>query len=338
MSERYSRQTLLPWIGPDGQREIAASSVAVVGLGALGCTSASLLARAGIRRLLLVDRDFVEESNLPRQILYTESDAIQRLPKAVAVAAHLGEARSDLAVEALSADLDAELARRLFAECTVVLDGTDNFETRYLLNDASVESGTPWVYAGAVGETCSVMTVLPGASPCLRCLFPLAPPPGSAPTCETVGILAPAASVAASIQAGESLKILSGRADLCSRGLLSFDLLSGAFSRVAPPRVPQCTCCELKQLEFLNETAGSRTHRLCGRNGVMVLAPKGTHLDLKDTGARMAVFEPVFSNAYLLQTLWEGHPITLYADGRALVQGTNDPARARALYARYVGM
>ena len=163
MSERYSRQALLSWIGPDGQRQIAASSAAVVGLGALGCTSASLLARAGVRRLLLVDRDFVEESNLPRQILYTESDAVQRLPKAVAAAAHLGEARSDLVVEALISDLDPVLARRLFAECSVVLDGTDNFETRYLLNDASVESGTPWVYAGAVGETGSVMTVLPGS-------------------------------------------------------------------------------------------------------------------------------------------------------------------------------
>ena len=144
MNDRYSRQSMLPWIGPEGQRNIAASSAAVVGLGALGCTSSTLLARAGVGRLFLVDRDFVEVSNLPRQILYSESDAALRLPKAVAAAAHLGEARSDLAVEVLCADLDAELARRIFAECSVVLDGTDNFETRYLLNDASVGSGTPW--------------------------------------------------------------------------------------------------------------------------------------------------------------------------------------------------
>ena len=194
------------------------------------------------------------------------------------------------------------------------------------------------VYAGAVGETGSVMTVIPGTSPCLRCLFPLAPPPGATPTCETVGVMAPAASVAASIQAGEGLKILSGRTDLCTRGLLSFDLLSGTFSRVTPPRAPRCPCCELKQLEYLDEAAGSRTHRLCGRNGVMVLAPRGTRLDLKDTEARMAVFGPVFSNAYLLQTQWEGHAVTLYTDGRALVQGTDDPTRARALYAKYVVM
>jgi adenylyltransferase/sulfurtransferase len=338
MTERYSRQSMLPWIGTEGQRAIAASSAAVVGLGALGCTSATLLARAGVGRLFLVDRDFVEVSNLARQILYSESDAALRLPKAVAAATHLGEARSDLAVDALVADLDADLARLIFAECSVVLDGTDNFETRYLLNDASVGSGTPWVYAGAVGETGSVMAVLPGTSPCLRCVFPVVPPPGSAPTCETVGVLAPAASVAASIQAGESLKILSGHADLCSLGLLSFDLLPGTFSRVAPPRVPLCPCCVLKQLEHLDESAGSRTHRLCGRNGVMVLAPKGTRLDLKEAEARMAAFGPVFSNAYLLQAQWEGHAVTLYADGRALVQGTDDPARARALYAKYVGM
>ena len=338
MSDRYSRQSMLPWIGPEGQRNIAAASAAVVGLGALGCTSSTLLARAGVGRLFLVDRDFVEVSNLPRQILYSESDAALRLPKAVAAAARLGEARSDLAVEVLFADLDAELAKRIFAECSVVLDGTDNFETRYLLNDASVESGTPWVYAGAVGETGSVMTVISGISPCLRCLFPVVPPPGSTPTCETAGVLAPAASVAASIQAGETLKVLAGRRDLCARGLLSFDLLTGTFSRVSPPRTPRCPCCELKRLEYLDETAGSRTHRLCGRNGVMVLAPKGTRLDLKDTEARMAVFGPVFSNPYLLQTQWEGHAVTLYADGRALVQGTDDPTRARALYAKYLGM
>lgn len=338
MNDRYSRQSILPWIGPEGQRAIAASSAAVVGLGALGCTSATLLARAGVGRLFLVDRDFVEVSNLPRQILYSESDATLRLPKAVAAAVHLREARSDLAVEILCADLDAELARRLFAECAVVLDGTDNFETRYLLNDGSVESATPWVYAGAVGETGAVMTVLPGTLPCLRCLFPVVPSPGSAPTCDAVGVLAPAASAAASIQAGEALKVLSGRSDLCSGGLLSFDLLSGTFSRVSPPRALRCPCCELKHLEYLDETAGSRTHRLCGRNGVLVLAPKGTRLDLKETEARMAVFGPVFSNSYLLQTQWEGHSVTLYADGRALVQGTDDPTRARALYAKYVGM
>lgn len=338
MSDRYSRQTLLPWIGKEGQRRIGSKAAAVVGVGALGCTSAALLARAGVGRLVLVDRDFVEESNLPRQILYTEADAARRLPKAVAAAAHLADTRSDLAVEPLNADLDAELARTIFSECSVVLDGTDNFETRYLLNDASVESGTPWIYAGAVGTAGSVMTVRPKQSACLRCLFPQTPPPGSAPTCDTVGVLGAAASASASIQAGEAMKILSGHGGLCSEGLLSFDLESGAFSRVVHPRDPACPCCALMRLEFLDETAGSRTHHVCGRDGVLVLAPKGTRLDLKATEARLAVIANVFSNPYLLQTNWEGHAVTLYADGRALIQGTDDPARARALYAKYLGM
>lgn len=338
MNDRYSRQTLLPWIGKEGQREIGSKAAAVVGVGALGCTCAALLARAGVGRLFLVDRDFVEESNLPRQILYTQADAAGRLPKAVAAASHLAESRPDLAVEPLNADLDGELARTLFSECAVVLDGTDNFETRYLLNDASVESGTPWIYAGAVGTAGSVMTVRPRSSACLRCLFPQVPPPGSAPTCDTVGVLGAAASVAASVQAAEAVKILTGRGDLCAEGMLSFDLESGSFSRVLKRRDPACPCCVLMQLGFLEETSGSRTHRVCGRDGVLVLAPKGTHLDLKATEDRLAVVATVFSNPYLLQTVWEGHAVTLYADGRALIQGTDDPARARALYAKYLGM
>jgi molybdopterin-synthase adenylyltransferase len=338
MNPRYARQSTLSWVGASGQERIGTASVAVVGIGALGCTSAALLARAGVRRLALVDRDFVELSNLQRQVLFTEADAEARLPKAVAAAEHLRTVRADLEVDALDADLDAELARRLFAECDLVLDGTDNFETRYLLNDAAVEAGKPWVYAGAVGMSGAVAAVRPGAGPCLRCLFPTAPKPGSAPTCETFGILGPVASAAASLQSAEALKLLAGRGDLLAPGFLSFDLLQGAFTRVSAPRDPACPCCVLRRFEFLQEEAGSRTHRVCGRDGVMILAPRGTHVDLPALAERLASVAPVFSNAYLLQTEWEGHPVTLYGDGRALVQRTDDPARARALYARYLGM
>ncbi len=338
MNPRYGRQWALPWLGAAGQERIEASSAAVVGLGALGCTSASLLARAGLRRLVLVDRDFVEISNLQRQLLFTEADAEARLPKAVAAAEHLRAARSDLELEALDADLDAELARRLFAECDAVLDGTDNFETRYLLNDASVEAGKPWVYAGAVGMSGAVAALRAGDGPCLRCLFPAAPRPGSAPTCETAGILGPVAAVAASLQAAEALKLLAGRGDLLPMGFLSFDLLTGSFARVAAARDPGCPCCGSRRFEFLQEEAGTRTHRVCGRDGIMILAPKGTRVDLPALSRRLETLAPVFCNAYLLQTEWEGHPVTLYADGRALVQRTDDPARARALYARYLGM
>jgi molybdopterin-synthase adenylyltransferase len=338
MNPRYARQSALSWVGVSGQERIEDSAVGIVGVGALGCTSAALLARAGVRRLALVDRDFVELSNLQRQILFTEGDAEARLPKAVAAAVHLRAARADLEVEALDADLDAELARRLFAECDLVLDGTDNFETRYLLNDAAVEAGKPWVYAGAVGMSGAVAAVLPAEGPCLRCVFPVAPKPGSAPTCETAGILGPVAATAASLQTAEALKILAGRADLLAPGYLSFDLLQGAFTRVSAPRDPACPCCASRRFEFLQEEAGTRTHRVCGRDGVMILAPKGTRVDLPELAKRLESVAPVFSNAYLLQTEWEGHPVTLYGDGRALVQRTDDPARARALYARYLGM
>ncbi len=338
MNGRYDRQRLLQWLGEAGQARLASSSAAVVGLGALGCVSADALARAGVGRLVLVDRDVVEESNLTRQTLYSEEDAAQRLPKAVAAEARLRAVRGDLALESLSADLDAELARRLFAECDVVLDGTDNFETRYLINDAAVDSGRPWVYAGAVSSHGSVMAVRPGRTACLACLFPQVPPPGSAPTCDTAGVLGPAAWVAASIQAGEAIKLLAGREDLCPPSLLTFDLLTWAVGRAEARRDPACPCCHHRRFDFLEERAGSRTHRVCGRDGVMVLAPKGTRLDLKAVGARLSALGPVFSNPYLIQTEWEGHPVTLYADGRAMIQKTDDPSRARALYARYLGM
>lgn len=338
MSGRYGRQSQLPWLGEAGQARLAGSSAAVVGLGSLGCVSADFLARAGVGRLVLVDRDVVEESNLTRQTLYHEEDAARRLPKAVAAEARLRAVRGDLSLESLSADLDAELVRRLFAECDVVLDGTDNFETRYLINDAAVASGNPWIYAGAVAAHGSVMAIRPGRTACLACLFPKVPPPGSAPTCDTAGVLGPAAGAAASIQAAEAIKLLAGREDLCPPFLLSIDLVTWAVGRVEAERDPECPCCHHRRFDFLEERAGSRTHRVCGRDGILVLAPKGTRLDLKAMEARLAVLAPVFANPYLLQTEWEGHPVTLYADGRALVQKTDDPSRARALYARYLGM
>ncbi len=338
MSGRYARQVLLPWIGAGGQDRIERACAAVVGVGALGCASAALLARAGVGRLILVDRDHVEESNLQRQALFTEAHWRARLPKAVAAEQALREIRPGLEVEALAEDLGPERARDLFRWAAVVLDGTDNFETRYLLNDASVEAGRPWIYGGAVASHGALLAVLPGLTPCLRCLFPDPPAPASAPTCDTAGILGPAAAVVGALQAGEALKVLAGREDLCAPGLLGLDLLDGSFSRVHPPRDPACPCCGARAFDFLEERGTSRTHRLCGRDGVMVLAPKGTSLDLASLEARLRSFGPVFRNPYLIQTEWEGHPVTLYADGRALIQKTPDPARARALYARYLGM
>lgn len=338
MTNLYARQTTLPWVGEAGQARIGSSMVAVVGVGALGCASSALLARAGVGSLLLVDRDHVEFGNLQRQVLFTWSDAQERLPKAVAAARRLEAIRPDLEVEAISADLDGDLARDLFRRADLVLDGTDNFETRYLLNDAAVEARKPWIYAGAVSTYGSVAALFPGEGPCLRCLFPDPPPPGSAPTCETSGILGPAATAVASLQAGEAIKILAGRQDLRFPGLLTLDLLEGSLSRLKASRLAGCPCCGQGRFDFLDEKGTSRTHRLCGRDGVLVLAPRGTRLDLAALEDRLKPFGPVFRNPYLLQTEWEGHPVTLYADGRALVQKTADPVRARALYTRYLGM
>jgi adenylyltransferase/sulfurtransferase len=338
MTPRYARQTLLPWLGETGQARLAEACVGVVGLGALGSVSSVFLARAGVGRLVIVDRDFVEETNLNRQILYTEADCKERLPKAVAAERRLREIRSDMAIEAENTDLDAELAVRLFAECDLVLDGTDNFETRYLLNDAAVSAGKPWIYAGAVSTYGSVQVIRPGESACLRCVFPEAPPPGSAPTCDTAGVLGPAAGAVASVQAAEAIKLLAGRAGLCAPGIVTVDLMTLAMTRVVVPRQQDCPCCGQKRFDYLEESAGSRTHRMCGRDGIMVLAPKGTRLNLAGLEARLRPIAPVFSNKYLLQTEWEGHPVTIYADGRAMIQKTGDPSRARALYARYLGM
>jgi len=335
---RYDRQTLLPWVGPEGQARLAASTVGIVGIGALGCTSAMLLARAGVGGMVLVDRDLVDETNLSRQILFTEAHVRDRVPKAHAAAEVLRAVRSDLLTDPWDLDLGAEQARELFTRCDLVLDGTDNYETRFLLNDAAVECGKPWIYAGAVSTYGAVLTVRPGEGPCLRCLFPALPPPGSAPTCDTAGVLGPAALAVASLQASEALKLLTGHSDLCSRGMVQLELTDLRLRVLPHPRDGGCPCCAGRRFDFLEEREGSRTHRLCGRDSVMVLAPRGTRLDLPSLESRLAAFGPVFRNPYLLQTEWEGHPVTIYTDGRVMVQGTKDPVRARALYARFLGM
>jgi molybdopterin-synthase adenylyltransferase len=336
--DRHARQRILPWLGSEGQERIARSRVGVVGIGALGCTSSNLLARAGVGEIVLVDRDWVELGNLQRQILYGEDDARQRLPKVEAAAAELLRADSSIVVEKVDADLGPDEARDLFRRTDLVLDGTDNFETRFLINDAAVESGKPWIYAGAVGTTGALMVVIPGRTACLRCAFPDLPSPGSAPTCDTAGILGPLATAVASLQAAEAIKICAGREDLLLPGYAQVDLLDGTFRRTRFPLDPSCPCCGQRNFGFLEEKEGSRTHRVCGRDGVLVLAPKGTRVDLAAMESRLSALGPVFRNPYLLQMEWEGHPVTLYADGRAMIQRLEDPARARALYARYLGM
>lgn len=335
---RYQRQEILPWIGLDGQRRLGASTVGIVGLGGLGTTSSALLARAGVGALILVDRDIVEESNLHRQMLYTEDDVLQRIPKAAAAARHLREANSKMEVEPWIADVRGAEAEELFKKCDIVLDGSDNYETRFLLNDAAVKACKPWIYAGAVADFGAMMVVVPGEGPCLRCIFRDPPPMGSVPTCETAGVFGPGPAAVASFQASEALKLLVGRRDMLAGGFVSIGLANPSIKVKAFPRDAKCPCCQMRRFDFLEERSVSSAGRLCGQDGVMITAPKGTMLDLCALESHLKPVGNVYRNAYLVQAELEGFKLTIYEDGRAMVHGTDDVIRARTIYARYIGM
>ncbi|MHB1022144.1 MAG: ThiF family adenylyltransferase [Acidobacteriaceae bacterium] len=334
-AERYSRQVLFPGIGLDGQRKLAASHVAIVGCGATGAAAASLLARAGVGTLTLIDRDFVENSNLQRQMLFDEADAQQALPKAEAARRKIALFNHEVTVHAKIADLVPANIHELLAPAQLVLDATDNFETRYLLNDYAVEQNKPWLYAAAVGAYAATMNILPGETACLACIFPK-PPSGPVETCDTAGILNTAVNFAASIEVTEALKFLTGKTSQMRRTLLSFDLWTNERSEItaARPR-PGCTVCGERQ--FTHLAGEGRPHiTLCGRNSVQI----HEHHRPVDFAAMQARLQPhgnVRYNSLLLRFERGEHTITLFADGRAIVQGTTDTMQARSLYARFIG-
>ncbi|HEY3353966.1 MAG TPA: ThiF family adenylyltransferase [Polyangia bacterium] len=334
--DRYLRQSL--FIGAAAQERLGRATAVVVGCGALGSMSAMLLARAGVGRLRLVDRDYVDRINLHRQILYTEQDARHALPKAVAAAAHLAECNSEIALEPHVADFTPGTAAALCAGADVIVDGLDNFEGRFLLNDVAVKLGVPWVYGGAVAAYGLTMTILPGVGPCLRCIYEEAPPPGTSPTCDTIGILAPIATTVASLQAAEALKIAGGLTARVSRHLLSLDLWQGGVQEVAVARTPGCPCCDARRFDYLEGARASHADALCGRNAVQLAPAAGGAIDLAALAARLgAAGAAVTQNAYLVRARLDGHELTVFADGRAIVAGTPDPAVARGVYAKYVG-
>ena len=358
---RYSRQVLFAGIGAAGQAMLAEARVAIVGVGATGAASASLLARAGVGHLLLIDRDFVEPSNLQRQILFDEADAEAALPKAEAARRKIAGFNSAIEVEAAIADLTPANIDRLCASADLLLDCTDNFETRYLLNDYAVARGKPWIYAGAVGAYAATMTILPKPAPkpaskpatrpasdlpvpayaptaCLACLFP-APPSGPVETCDTAGILAMAVNFAASVQSAEALKLLTGQPHLVRRTFLSTDLWLNRRSEVSTARPdPACPVCAGRVFTHLEGSA--RPHiTLCGRNSVQI-HEHHRPLDLAALERSLAAhpeISAVRSNALLLRFSRGGQVVTVFPDGRALIQGTIDPAVARTLYARFIG-
>jgi adenylyltransferase/sulfurtransferase len=334
VEEKYSRQVLFTGLGSEGQARLRASTAVTIGCGALGSVVANTLVRAGLGRLRIVDRDAVEPSNLPRQMLFDERDAAESLPKALAAERHLRLINSDVCIEGLVADVTPENIEELIAGADAVLDGTDNFETRYLINDACVKQGTPWVYAAAVGSRALTMPVLPGRTPCLACVFPTLPDRGE--TCDTVGILGSAAFAAASIQAADALKILSGALDKVEARLLSIDVWDNRVQtvRLGSPD-PECAVCARREFRYL---AGERRAQitLCGHNSVQI-HERARPIDLAALRRRLEPLGQVRSNEHLLKFFLPPYELTLFPDGRAIIKGTSDPGLARSFYARYVG-
>jgi molybdopterin-synthase adenylyltransferase len=336
-ADRYSRQILFPGIGAAGQRKLAAARVAIVGCGATGSALAGLLARAGVGKLAIIDRDYVEPSNLQRQSLFDEHDADQSLPKAIAAARKIASLNSDIQVEAKVEDLIPPNIEPLLEGSDLILDGTDNFETRYLINDYAVERSLPWIYSAAVGSYAVTLNVLPGQTACLACIFPDLPR-GMVETCETSGILNSAVNLVASIAATEALKFLVGGVDAPTlrRSLLSFDLWTNDRSEIAAakPR-PGCRACGAR--DFIHLAGEGRPHiTLCGRNSVQI-HERQRPIDFAELDRRLQAHGRVRRNDYVLKFWREPYEMTLFPDGRAIIKGTSDTAVARSLYARYVG-
>lgn len=336
---RYIRQSILPEIGAGGQARLAAAHVVVVGCGALGSLQAELLARAGVGRLTVLDRDFVERSNLQRQVLFTDRDAELGLPKALAAERALRAINPEIRVEGVIEDLNAGTAPALLAGADLIADGTDNFETRYLVNDWSVREGVPWVYAGVIGTAGLVMPIVPGETACLRCVFETVPAPGALPTCETAGVLGAAVAVIVGQQNAEILKLLTGARDHLAPGLLRFDVWEAVLTSVAtgPPR-PDCPACGEGRYEWLEGRRGGRAARLCGRRAIQLLPGAGAAAPrLSELAARLRPEWDVTLNEHLLRARRGDRTVSVFRDGRAIVEGTSDESEARSLVARVVG-
>jgi adenylyltransferase/sulfurtransferase len=338
--ERYSRQIRFHGMQEDGQRRLLNSRVTLCGCGALGTVLANALVRAGVGHLRLIDRDFIETSNLQRQVLFDEHDVAENLPKAEAAARKLGAINSGVYVEPVVTDIDRTNILDLVKDADLILDGTDNFEIRYLINDAAVKLGKPWVYGGCIGSHGQTMTILPGETPCLRCVFEAAPAPGEAGTCETAGVLGPIVNIIASLQATEALKILAGRREQVNRDLIYLDVWDNVQRRIkVAPLLGKvdCPCCRHRRFEWLEGAHGSQTTSLCGRNAVQVSHRTPSRLNFEEMAHHLEALGEVHYNRFLLKFQAEGHEFTVFPDGRAIIKGTSDVDKARTLYAKYVG-
>jgi adenylyltransferase/sulfurtransferase len=337
---RYSRQVLFPGIGSSGQQKLEQSRALLIGCGALGSVIAEILVRGGVGRLTIADRDFVDETNLQRQSLYTEEDCRNGLPKAAAAVKHLRAINSGVEVIPRVVDVNTSTISDLVPGHDIILDGTDNFETRFLINDASLKYHVPWVYGGCAGAYGMCVAFVPGLTPCLRCILEAMPPPGSSPTCDTIGIIGPIVHVIAALEATEALKILTGQFEKLSRKLLNVDLWENQISGMDLSGMQpdgSCPACGQNQYEFLEGKYEGRTTSLCGRNAVQIHRNEPDSVDFHAISERLAPLGTVSYNEFLLKAAVERYEIALFRDGRAIIRGAHDVEDARCAYAKFIG-
>ncbi len=339
MKRRYSRQILFDPIGSAGQEKLAASSVLLIGCGALGASHAETLTRAGVGFLRIVDRDFVETTNLQRQLLYSEADAADGRPKAIAARNRLHEINSQVRVESIVSDVTHSNIENLLADVDLVLDGTDNFQIRYLINDACVKNNKAWIYGAAVSSYGATMTIIPGETPCLRCIFEMIPDAGSAPTCDIAGVIQPIISSISAIQTTEALKLLTGNTDRLHRSLVQVDIWRNEWRKIRlRTPVNDCICCRRRNFEFLNADRRDTTAVLCGRDAIQITPAAPTSIDLKSLADKLKPLGELKHNEYLVRLKIDNIELTVFKDSRAIIRGTDEVSIARSIYAKYVGL
>jgi len=334
--DRYSRQVLFPGIGEEGQRKLGNSSVVLIGCGALGTVIATSLVRAGVGKVRIIDRDFIEYHNLQRQLLFDEDDVRNQLPKAIAAEHHLKKVNSSIEIEGIVADVNYTNIEKFVHDADIILDGLDNFETRLLINDVSLKHKIPWVYGGAISSSGMTMNIIPGKTPCLRCVHPQVPSGARMLTCETAGVISPAPFIIGSLQSAEAIKILVGAEEI-NRDLIMIDVWRGKFSRFKIGRRADCLTCQGKY-EFLEGKFGTKTTSLCGQNAVQVINAKVGEVSFDRLAAHLKLVGEVSYNEFMLRFRVDNHEMVIFPDGRAIVKNTNDESLARGLYAKYIGV
>jgi len=334
MIDRYSRQILFPGIGEEGQKKLDAGNVVIIGCGALGSVIANILARAGVGRIKIIDRDFIERHNLQRQVLFDEDDIKNNLPKAIAAEYHLKKVNPSIHIEGIVADVNYSNIERFIRSADVVLDGLDNLEARYLINDACLKHKIPWVYGGAISASGMTMTILPHDTPCLRCLFPN-PVSDITMTCDMAGVIISAPMIVASLQSIEAMKILIGAKDI-NRDIIRINVWAGDFNHLKIARSEDCPSCH-GRFDFLDARLGIKTTSLCGQNAVQILNPDLGKFSFEELSVRLKKVGSVTYNEFMLYFTVGSQEMVVFPDGRAIVKNTDNESLARGFYAKYIG-